>query len=127
MGVEELNFEDVTLIEIPVKIGGDQYILREATGEAAVNYRNAMLACTQLGESGKPQSIRNLASVEPLLVSYCLYYADGPKKGQNVPKQVILSWKNKIVKTLYEKVKEISDLDESEDKKDQAEEDRGNE
>lgn len=122
MSSEELNFDDVTLTEIPVKIGGDQYILREATGEAAVNYRNAMLACTQLGSSGKPQSIRGLASVEPLLVSHCLFYASGPREGQNVSQKTILSWKSKIVKALYEKVREISDLNDKDDEEKQGNE-----
>lgn len=112
----ELNFSDLSLIELPVTgPDGKAYILKEATGKAAKAYRNALMACTTLGPTGKPQSIRNLADVEPMLVGMCLFHAEeGKNKGQPVSQSTIENWPAKVVKALFEKIKEISGLDEEE-------------
>jgi len=103
----ELNFDDLTPIEIPVRIQGKNYVLREASGDAACRYRNAVLACAQLTPEGKAVSVRNLADVEPLLVSLCLF----DEKGNPVSVNQVRKWPARVVKALYEKAKEISDLD----------------
>ncbi len=105
---EPLVFTDLSPIEIPATIGDKSYVLREATGNVACRYRNALLACTQLGPEGKPSKITGMADVEPLLVSLCMF-EDGTKP---VPQATVRAWPNRIVKSLFDRVKEISDLDE---------------
>jgi len=112
METESLSF-DLSLIEIPVTIGERAYILREASGDAACKYRNALLSCTDLDpNTGKPVRITGMANVEPLLVSLCLFYED---TGASVPLGVIKSWPSRILKSLFEKTKDISDLGEETD------------
>ncbi len=107
---EPLDFSDISPIEIPVT-GPDQrsYVLKEASGEAAAKYRNAILGCTRLSPEGKVSSVQGVASVEALLVASCLYN----DKGSLVQRSVIDKWPSRVVKKLFEKAKEISELDES--------------
>lgn len=104
-----LDFSDLTPIQLKVRIGAQEYILREASGDAACRYRNALLECTELDSDGKPKVLRNLANTETLLVSLCLFTKDG----KPVPEATIRSWPARIVKRLFEQAKLISELDES--------------
>lgn len=107
--IDELNFDDLTPIELPVSVAGKRYVLREATEAAACQWRNAMMQATELGSDGKPTRVRNLADTEPLLVSLCLFTAE---EGKPVPVATIKGWPARVVKRLFEKVKDVSDLDE---------------
>lgn len=112
-----IDLGDISLIEIPYTIGGVQYVLREASGEAACSYRNAVFRATELGPDGKPSKIGNMADVEPLLVSLCLFNDQGRRLNSNELKK----WPNRIVKTLFQKVKEISELEEQPEEREQLE------
>ncbi len=108
---DELNFDDLTLIELPVSVKGVKYVLREASGDAAVRYRNKLLDGTTLGPEGNVVKVIGMANVEPFLVSLCLF----DEKGRPVKCELIRSWPARIQKALFEKVKEISELDEEQD------------
>jgi hypothetical protein len=110
----ELNFDSLTLIEVPVKIQGKTYTLREANGDAAVAYRNASLRGMTL-EDGKVKKLDGIASVEPLLVSMCLFFIDDDGVEKNVDELTVRSWPGRVVKAIFNKAKEISELDEEED------------
>lgn len=90
-------------------IDGKKYILREADGTAACRYNNAKLHGTKFDENGKAVGIGNLADVEPLLVSLCLF-EDGAKT--HVPLAVVSAWPYQVIKALFDEAKEISHLDE---------------
>lgn len=92
----------------PVNIDGEDYELREASGNAACQYRDLIIGNLTLGDSGKPQKISHIASAEPLLVSLCLFKV-GEK--EHVPQSKVASWPARIQKKLFKKVKEMSDLD----------------
>ncbi len=119
----EMNF-DLTPITVPVTIGGKKYVLKEASGDAAVKYRNCLLKATKLGPEGKPSSIDGMADAEPLLVSLCLFQiatsvnklGDAVTAELPVPIHVVRGWKNQVQKGLFARIKEISDLDENETK-----------
>jgi hypothetical protein len=113
--LEELNFEDLTPIEVHIKLGKEQYVLREATGDAACRYRNAMLKCSRMSGDGRVTTVEGLADVEPLLVSLCLFRVvtmNGSSTFQPADETTIRSWPSRIVKQLFEKCKEISSLGE---------------
>lgn len=114
MSAEPIVFDDLTLHEEKVMLGKDEYVLREASGEAATIYRNAMLKATKLGENGKPESLDGFADAEPLLVSLCLFKREGVGFG-SVSVNVVKSWPSRVQKKLFERAKEISDLDETDD------------
>lgn len=93
--------------QIEVQIGDKSYVLKEASEDAAAKYQNALFRSTTLGPDMKPVKVDGLADIEPLLVSLCLY--DG--EGNLVPLDVIRSWPARIVKKLYQWVRENSDLE----------------
>ena len=104
----DLDFSDLTLTELSVRVGEQTYTLREASGAAACTYRNAMIRCTTLGSDGKATRMDNIADTEPLLVSLCLF----DDKNRPVPVETIRSWPSRIVTKLYNKAREISSLEE---------------
>jgi hypothetical protein len=103
---EEMEFDSIALIEVPVKIAGVKYTLREASGEAVCAYRDAQIEGTVFNAEGKPVSVKGLSQVNMLLLSYCLF----DDKGTNVPLAVIKAWPNRVIEPLAERVKEISEL-----------------
>lgn len=108
----EIVFEDLTPIEVPVKIEGKSYILREASGDAACKWRNAQLRAARM-ERGKLANIGNLADCEPLLVSLCLFEVIDANRSitRNVPQQTIRNWPSRVQKALYDRALKISGLD----------------
>ena len=109
--MEPIRFDSFALHEEPVFLGDKKFVLREASSGAATRYRNALLDCATMGPEGKPSKLSGMASVEPLLVSLCLFEEDG----KPVPLAEIERWPSKIVKRLFNRVKDVSDLDEAED------------
>ena len=103
---EDINFDDPTPASCNVTIGGQRYTLHEADGTASVEYRNAMLDATELGDDGKPRRLHGLASADPILVSRCLR----DDKGQSVPVTVILGWKSQVYQRLADWVKATSGM-----------------
>jgi hypothetical protein len=114
---DPFDFSDIVPAEVPVSYGGRHFILREASGDAAARYRNALLKSTKLTD-GKVSSMEGMADVEPLLVSLCLWEINpagaGVKEGP-VSLGFIRSMPARIVKALFEKVKVMSDLAETPD------------
>lgn len=121
----ELDFRDLQPQSIPVPIGKECYRLFEASGDAARVYRNSVLRSTKLGPDGKPVSVEGLADAEPLLVSKCLYKADGdfnvPTDGNGWPtdptklvhQNVIMRWPQRVQKGLYDWVMRVSGLNDA--------------
>jgi len=118
---ESLKFSDA-LAQVDVEIGDFKYVLQEASGKVATAYRNAQIACTKLGENGKPSSINGIASTESLLVSLCLFRIhdkDGKSDLKPVSQAFVEGLSCRVQKALFEESKRISDLNESEPKEQQ--------
>lgn len=113
MNENTLTFDDITRKEIPVRVGTTDYVLREANGTAATRYRNAMFSQAVLGENGKPQSLKDIGNLEPLLVHLCLFEK---ATGKNVPMQTIMEWPAYVQRKLFAKAKEISRLEDDDEK-----------
>ena len=105
--LEPMTFDSLDLAEVPIKVGDKDFILREASGKAAVAWRNARTDAIRL-KDGKPVGAKNLASVDPLLVSLCLFDSEG----NGVPLATILGWPDRVQKQLYDRVKLISNISE---------------
>jgi hypothetical protein len=114
---DELNFDDLSCVEIPVSIAHQKYVLREASCDAAVAYRNSMINGATFTSEGRPSSLSSFADSEPVLVCRCLFPVDG--NGQvmrdHVPESLVRSWPQKVVRQLFVKAKEISELSEAEE------------
>lgn len=106
-----LNFVDLTLKEIPVTIGAEQYVLREANGDASCKYRNKQMSCAQLGPDGRPVKMIGMADCDPFLVSMCLFNSSG----KPVSEQKVRSWPVQIQIELAKAVKELSGMDSTDD------------
>lgn len=112
-----IDFGDLTPITIPVtNLFGKNYVLKEASAEAAVKYRNILARAARMTPDGKAMMMDNFAQAETALVSMCLFeeYED-PKTGKKerpVPEQIISKWPSRIQKALYARIVEISDLTE---------------
>jgi hypothetical protein len=117
MTEDEMVFDDISLKVIPVTLGKDSYVLREATGEVACGYRSVLLSKTKYDAEGKPQITIN-TEVETWLVAHSLFENDGDKDepvvGKAVTSEFVDDLPNRVIKPLYAKIKEISDLDEKE-------------
>lgn len=101
---------DCELKTIPVRFRGRDFTLREATADAGAQFRNSLLKSTKMTD-GKVTGLDGLADAEVLLVSLCLLEGSDMRV---VPKGEIKTWPSRIVKKLYDKAREISDLDEAE-------------
>jgi len=93
--------------ERKVKIGGEDYILKEASEDAACKWRNQTLAGARMAD-GKLVGMGNVSDGEPLLVSLCLWKATGKK--DNVSPAVVRAWPSRVVKKLFAWIEEVSDL-----------------
>lgn len=104
---------------IPVKIKGDTYTLKEASGEAAAKYQSMMLSCVGALENGQPTKISTkFADTEPYLVSLCLFDSED----KLVLVKTIRDWPNRIQKSLYKWIKDNSEMQEGEVTVEQLEE-----
>jgi hypothetical protein len=122
-----LDFDDLQPIEIAFPIQGKPYVLREASGDAVTKHRSVMLRALKMGANGRPVGIdASAADAEALLVSLCLYDADeqghlrldknGNPDGRymvSIPR--VKAWPARVQKALFNKIREISDMDESKD------------
>lgn len=117
MSFDSLKFEDLSLIEVDVTIKDEKYILREADEDTAVAYRNASVAGITL-DDGKVTSLpMNIAGLQALLVSRCLFKlnTDGTPSNRPVSRGIIIKWPARVVRDIFEKAKEISELGEEPD------------
>lgn len=104
-----IDFEDVSLIEVPVRLGGESFTLREADGEATIRYRNAISNSIRVVDE-KPTGVSNIADAEFLLLSLCLFKDVG--KNVLVAPSYLKRLKGSVLRKLIEAVKEISGLGE---------------
>lgn len=114
---DELNFDDLTPAEIPVRHQGKRYVLREASEDAVRRWRNAGSRGLRM-EDGKVVGLDDQGDLNSLLVSLCLFEADedgsvrASKNGNPVavPLAVVRSWQGRVVKKMFDWVSEASGL-----------------
>jgi hypothetical protein len=119
----ELDFADLAPIEVPVKVNGvPKYVLVEASGAAAVAYRNMVSKAAKMVD-GKVTGLDGIADAEPLLVSLCLspvddaaYKRDGVVRATRANNNDLVTlhvsrvkaWPYRFQRALFDKVMEIS-------------------
>lgn len=108
----DLNLEPVS---IPFTFNGNNYMLREASGKAAAEFRNAVIDRSVIGEDGKVKSIKSMADVEPLLVAGCVFeVVEDPttkaKTEVTVPLSRVEQWPSRLQARLFTRIREISEL-----------------
>lgn len=121
MEIDPIVFDDITPLEVEVRVGKLDFVLREASGEAAVKYTNAKLKRLTLGSDGKPSTFQGMGDLEPYLVSLCLFTAKRERpelNNQPLHEVEIRSWPHKVQKKLFEVAKQISEIDQDQSKED---------
>lgn len=110
-----LDFSDLKPIEIPILIGADCYILREATASTARAFRATMTSNIRMGPNGRPQEVDGkITGAEPALVGSSLFKIlkkpDGPEETSKRPvgQSFIDELPDRVQAALFEKLKEIS-------------------
>jgi hypothetical protein len=103
---EPLVFNDITPVEEPVVVGNTRYVLRECSGDAWVKYQNARSVC-YVYDDGKLQQVRDIADLEPLLVSLTLFMEDGKTPVSEV---TIRAWPSRVQRAIHDRAKEISGM-----------------
>lgn len=109
--ISDMDLGDASPIVVNVTLKGAKYTLHEADEAAVVAYRNCQMASTKINEAGKPTGIDGMAAVEPLLVSHCLR----DSRGELVPEGEIMTWLHRHVRPLFDRAKEISELDQTDE------------
>lgn len=134
-----LDFSDEEVI-IPVPVRDKEYFLKEISGEDALSYKNEVARCAKFNAEGRMTQTVGLPATQSLLVSFCLYEADGitrvdvkevrkmPQKAVQGMFMTILKVNNMAgVETLEELKKERFELDERIREMEEAQEKLGNE
>ncbi len=112
---DEFDFDLTERTYGPFPIDGEQYILVEATSQAATDMRNITLRGASM-KDGRVEMGAGLAQAEPFLVSKCLFKLDDAGKRHPMSLDTIRNWPSRVVKPLYNKAYEISGLKEDDGK-----------
>lgn len=109
MNTEEMVFDDLAPIEVPVKLGDKRYILREASADATAKYRNAVMKGASVDKTTGKILPGEMASAEPIAVASCLLEVFDPNKPPRpVLLTTVLGWKGSVVAKLFDRLKAIS-------------------
>jgi hypothetical protein len=109
---EEMEDISLELTEVKVKLNGKPHIIVSADGETATEYRNMALKHVIMRDSQIEGKLHGLAESEPFLVSRCVFLL-GPKDERTpYTLDVVKKWNSSAIKKLYNKIREISDLEE---------------
>jgi hypothetical protein len=100
---DELNFESLEPVSVPVTIAGEQYTLREASLATGIKLRDAH-ANAAIVQNGVVIGTRGTAGIEPTIISECLFDAEG----KNVPVAKIRLWPDKVTSALFNKIRDLS-------------------
>ncbi len=108
----EMVYDDLEPKKVKVVLAGKEYVLKEATEAIVVRWRNLQMKSANL-KGGKLQSLEGMADREPVLVVLSLFEI---KEGREYPvsRSFVDSLRSRIVRDLFEKVVQMSDLEEGE-------------
>lgn len=104
--MDELDFDSLELIRLPIKIKGVvKYYLQEADEASTAAWENKRLTSARFS-GGTFIGHGPMADGRKFLLSRCLY----DLTDKLVPESLLNSWPAKVVDPLFEKLKEISGL-----------------
>ncbi len=117
------DFNDLTPQERRETLGGDEYVIREASEAAAVAYKNAQMRAAKMSD-GKLTGFDGYADADLVLAVACLHPVD-KSTGQvkvdqsgdpwTLAERTVKRWPHRVVKRIVAVVKELSpDLEDKE-------------
>lgn len=116
--MSDLVFDSIAPITVSVSLGGSPYVLKEASGETAVTFRNMVFKYADVSSSGAGKISEGLASIAPMLVSKCLFSSQEDGTLKPVSMAFVNSLPARILDVLFQKAKEISGLDNAQSQED---------
>jgi hypothetical protein len=111
----QLNLEDINPIETTFTFEGVTYVAKEAMGNAANKWRSAIIKATRQNAEGKLSPTEHLPDTEPLLVSLCTF-TRSEGKDEPVDIKTVKNWPSRLIKRVFNWIKEVSELGEGETK-----------
>ena len=106
------DFDDLSPQDYHFSFKKNRYVLREPSEAAAVAYTKGRMVGVEMvhnqdDEVRTLRSMQAVADVEPLLVSMCLF----TEGGDPVSLATVKQWPSRVVRPLFEKAKEMGQLD----------------
>lgn len=99
------DFSSLAPREIPV-VGPDgaRYVLREASADAAIRYRELNLRARRLEDGKLVGWTGEMVQSDVVLVAHCLYRTDaaGNRTGVTVPVELVRGWPDQVQAKLYD-------------------------
>lgn len=122
---DQMRFDNITLIEVPVRLGKCDYLLVEANGTAVCNYKDALMAHSEIDPVTQKAKVRMNPAADATLVAGCLYKL--PERSP-VTLEFVQTLPGRVIEALSKRAKHISELDKEEkkDKKDADKDSLGN-
>lgn len=112
-----MEFADLETIKVPVTISTTKYLLIEASEDDARKYRNAATSAGKIVfRENEDREVQpgNIGDLQSYLLSLCLHELDQNGVAiRTAPLVTIRSWPARVVKSLFARAKEISDLTEA--------------
>lgn len=107
-----LDLTDAQPREEVIRFKSETYVLTEASEAAYSKYRAALLAAA--GTGGPTRSPEAYAEARGKLVADCLYLLQQSNPGVRVPVPYheVAGWGQRVVGRLFQRVRELSDMDE---------------
>lgn len=110
--MKELEFS-TKLKEVPVKLDGKSFTLRELGGEERDQYVDLINERLTISKDGEVESISQYAGIRSRLVSDSLFDSDG----KNVSIEEVGKYPSSVLQSLFEKAQELSAISEEGKKK----------
>lgn len=99
-------FNSIEPLSVLATIGGEEFVVREASAGIVAKYRNHQMRATKFAD-GKMVGVDGAASSDPYLLSLCMWKGTDP-----VGLDKLLGWPERVVKPLIKWVKDNSGLSE---------------
>jgi len=117
----EFDYTDAQVIQIPVKFSGAEYLLVEANGADAAEFRNHVTKNQLRDDEGNVTGMRNSGDLQLKLLGLCLFtVGEDGKPGKRVEMVTIRKWPERVVKELFKTAMKISELIDDDDEDEQA-------
>lgn len=100
-----------------ITVKGIKYLITEADGTASEQYKSAQIAGSVFNQDTKDISIGEIGKVENVLVGNCAYTIDeeSNRTKYRAGYVVVQKWPGKLIRELFEQIKENSGLNEADD------------
>lgn len=102
-----LDFTDLAPQIRRVKIGPDEYEVREASTAAAKRFQNAQMAAYKMDDGKLTGASPTFFDSEPQLVADCTFKLGGDSPSP-VPLKTVKDWPDRVTAALFDEIKEMS-------------------